>query len=123
LNSQIAIHIYEWTVREYSNPSRTPGAIAFVGQMLVPPGAGAGWVGSPPRFSENLLDAWALAEEMRSRDYFWEASSFNNGFPFEFVFHRMGTQDISEDVASEGDTIQEAICLAALRAVGVEIVK
>lgn len=123
LDSLIAIHIYGWQEREYQNPSRTPGKIAFVGKMLVPPDAGEGWVGSPPHFSTNLLDAFAMAETIREeRKLHWRMFSPVEGdvaVGYECVFSSSETLIIAGSAGAT--TLQEAICKAALKAVGAEI--
>ena len=120
INSLNAIHVYGWEVREFQNPSRTPGKIAFVGEMLVPPDAGGGWVGSPPDFVGDRMQALNLLDEMETRDWCWKLTSPD---------HEKSTytcdlyKDDGTQAGSTGETLAQAVCHACLTAVGVDIIE
>ena len=76
----------------------------------------------PPKYSTSISHAWEVVEKIINETgfeiVFW---SFNNGNKYVFQFiEKEGISNIIKFTAN-GDNLHHAICLAALKAKGVEI--
>lgn len=67
-----------------------------------------------PCYSTNIACAWEVVEKMSPRDDKFEISKYKNGL-YEATFRYF------EAEWSEAETAPHAICLAALKAVGIDL--
>lgn len=67
--------------------------------------------------STNIADAWNVVEKMKSKDYLFSLKNIVKG---TFTFSLTDWGGNCSTYAAEAETAPLAICLAALKAVGVE---
>lgn len=72
-------------------------------------------------YSADLNTAWCLVEEMRRRGWFSQLTDLSLGKGYERYSVIFGHQSISPIVIYEASTLPIAICLAALKAEGIEV--
>lgn len=74
------------------------------------------------RFSTEIASAWQVVEKMREFGWFFYMDNGSQGDSFFVTFHE--GKDFSDDgcsASAEAPTAPLAICLAALKALGVEV--
>lgn len=99
------------------------GPIYFGGECDHGNGDGCYPAGDPPKYSENMSAAFNVVEKVYERGLGWMLFSPNyNGTKWHaYQATSCADPDSGDWYELDGDTAPEAICLAALKAVGEEI--
>lgn len=109
LDALVAEKVMGWRIERYmTNPPKPTG-------MGMPPDSTT--IAEIPAYSTDIAAAWEVVEKMRAQgfdnQFSWRADRpGHRSRPFA-CFGRNGS--------AEADTLQKAICLAALKAVGVKM--
>lgn len=119
IDKLIAVNLFGWKKWKFQNPSRIPGQVAFEYETLVPPeydGSNLQHLNMIiPHYSTDISAAWQVVEELHKRkDYV--SFTIGHNINYETYTARYGTQIWVENIFAP-----MAICLAALKAVGVEV--
>jgi len=116
IDKLIAVHLFSWKKWTFHNPSRS-GGIAFSHEGLVPPE----YDGSDlqhlsmimPHYSSDIAAAWMVVEKL-----------IELGF-YPAIWIKPGVVQVYDKdercIVEEKAAVPMAICLAALKAVGVEV--